>query len=108
MYPEKRAYKRFDSNLFISYSLLNEMGTPVLGGMTMALNISRNGIMIENRNQIDKGEKLELMIAVGNETIKVRGIVRHVESEQEQFRMGIEFVDLAPDVQALIDKFYTS
>jgi hypothetical protein len=48
------------------------------------------------------------MIAVGNETIKVRGIVRHVESEQEQFRMGIEFVDLAPDVQALIDKFYTS
>jgi hypothetical protein len=28
MYPEKRAYKRFDSNLFISYSLLNEMGNP--------------------------------------------------------------------------------
>ena len=106
MTDEMREAKRVDSQLFISFSLLNDMGTPSEGGMALALNISKKGVKLENRNPIEVATKLELILAVGNETIKVRGLVKYSDQVKDQYNIGVEFNKLSGEELALIEKYY--
>lgn len=106
MSDDKRKSTRVDSQLFISFSILNEMGSPSEGGMALALNISSAGMMIENRNPLHVGSILEMIIAVGTETIKIRGLIKHVDPKEDQFHIGIEFKKVSSEEIELIKKYY--
>ena len=106
MSDDKRTARRVDSQLFISFSIPNEMGTPSEGGMALVLNISKKGVKLENRNPIEVASIMELILAVGNETIKVRGIVKYSDQVGDQYNIGIEFENLTGEELALIEKYY--
>lgn len=103
---ENRIAKRVESQMFISFSVLNEMGSPMVGSMGLALNISLTGVMLENRNEIGKNRKLALEIGVGDDTMKVKGIVKYSKQVGENYHIGIHFIDLSPDEVSLLEKYY--
>jgi hypothetical protein len=103
---EQRASKRIDSQLFISYSLQSEDGLPNIGGMGMATNISARGLRLEARTAISQGTNIELILAVGEETIKVLGNIRYSKETDEGYVLGIEFVELSETALELISTYY--
>ena len=103
---ENRIAKRIESQMFISFSVLNEMGSPMVGSMGLALNISRTGVMLENRNEIGINRRLALEVAVGDDTMKVKGIVKYSKAVEDNYHIGIHFLDLRPDEVALLEKYY--
>jgi len=106
MGKEQRKSHRTGSQLFISFSTLSDMGAPTEGGMALALNISGTGILLENRNSLNVGIQLEMIVAVGEETIKLLGVVKHHKPSKDQFYIGVEFVRISDDELALLNKYY--
>jgi hypothetical protein len=103
---DKRIAKRVETELFISFYVLNDMGSPQAGSMGLALNISRTGVMLENRNEIAKNSRLSLELAVGDDTIQVKGLVKYSKKADDVFHIGIELIDLTEEELALIGKYY--
>ena len=106
MGADKRIAKRVETQLFISFYLLNDMGSPQVGGMGLALNISRTGVKLESRNDLMEDSKISLELAVGDDTIQVKGIVKYSKPVGDTYHVGIEFIDLTKEEIELIGKYY--
>jgi len=90
-----RRSTRIPAEHFVSYDLLDETGNVSESGMMLSLNLSREGILVENRTSFPTNATVKVNLAVGDDIVTVMGSVRHVEQIGEHlYRMGIHFEDI--------------
>lgn len=107
MSKDHRKSKRVEAKHFISYDLLNSKGEIVNSGMALSLDLSREGVLIENRSDLSKDELVMIHIAVGNDVVHLRGQVRHSKKmEGKGFQIGIHFEDMTDEKADKIASFY--
>ena len=107
MSKEHRKSKRVEAKHFISYDLLNSKGEIVDRGMALSLDLSREGVLIENRSDFSKDEMVVIHIAVGNDVVHLKGQVRHSEkTDGNGFQIGIHFEDMTDEKADKIASFY--
>jgi len=107
MSKEHRKSKRIEAKHFISYDLLNSKGEIVNSGMALSLDLSREGVLIENRSDLSPDEMVTIHIAVGDDVVHLKGQVRHSKKIDERgFQIGIHFEDMTDDKADKIASFY--
>ena len=107
MSKEHRKSKRVEAKHFISYDQLSSEGEIINSGMALSLDLSREGVLIENRSDFSKDEMLAIHIAVGNDVVHLTGQVRHSkEVEENRFQIGIHFEDMTDEKAHKIAAFY--
>ncbi|MFZ0390132.1 MAG: PilZ domain-containing protein [Calditrichia bacterium] len=89
-----RRSKRVQAQHFISYDLLDGEGRVVHSGIALSRNLSREGILIEDRRAFPIDSIVKLNVAVIDEVMAIRSKVRHVENAgKNTYTIGLEFVD---------------
>lgn len=107
MSKEHRKSKRVEAKHFISYDLLNTKGEIVNSGMALSLDLSREGVLIENRSDFSRNEVVAIHIAVGNDVVHLKGQVKHSKKIAERrFQLGIHFQDMTDEKADKIASFY--
>ena len=107
MSEQKRRSVRIKSDQFISFKVYDEQDRVCDEGMALARNISKSGVLLENRNGFENGAKVDLAIALTDELINVHGQVKNVKAINDHiFQIGIEFEGLSEDeVEKLSSEF---
>ncbi len=107
MSEQKRRSVRIKSDQFISFKVYDEQDRICDEGMALARNVSKSGVLLENRNGFENGAKVDLAIALSDELINVHGLVRNVKAINDQiFQIGIEFEGFSEDeVEKLSSEF---
>jgi len=104
---DNRKSKRVEAKHFISYDLLNSEGGVVENGMALSLDLSREGVLIENRSDLDENALVIIHIAVGEDVVHLKGKVRHSEKlEEGKIQIGIHFEDMTDEEAEKIASFY--
>lgn len=107
MNMDNRKSKRIEATHFISYDLLNEKGEIVESGMALSLDLSREGVLLENRTGFSENDTVIIHIAVGEDVVHLRGRVRHTKQvEDSKFQIGIHFEDMTDEKAQKIATFY--
>lgn len=107
MSKEHRKSKRVEAKHFISYDLLGSEGEIVNSGMALSLDLSREGVLIENRSDFSNDEMVAIHIAVGNDIVHLKGQVRHSKKmDENRFQIGIHFEDMTDEKADKIATFY--
>lgn len=107
MSKEHRKSKRVEAKHFISYDSLDSKGEIVNSGMAVSLDLSREGVLIENRSDFSQDEMVTIHIAVGDEVVHLRGQVRHSKKvDGRGFQIGIHFEDMTDEEADKIAGFY--
>ncbi len=102
---DQRQSVRIESEQFISYKLFDEEKRVCEEGMALARDISRGGVLIENRTPFDVDAEVEMTIALKNDVIKTKGIVRNVkEADPTTYLIGIQFVEISENELDLLRK----
>lgn len=95
---ELRESSRIDAQHFISFDIIDESGEKIANGMGVSSDLSSKGVRLECREAIEPETHLLLHIAVGDEVLPVRGVVRHMEKLAEgKYNVGVLFEEL-PEV----------
>ena len=98
MSNQDRKSPRLDSDQFISYRVFDSENRVCDEGMAKTKDISQSGVAVENRTAFEVGSTVELTIALAEDLIKVKGIVRNVDKNSEdQYNIGIEFSEISED-----------
>ena len=107
MSEEKRKTVRIESDQFISFKVYDEQNRVFNEGMALAKDISKSGVLLENRIGFDIGAKVDLAIALTEELLNVKGIVRNCQLLNENtYQIGIEFLEISEDeVTKLVSDF---
>lgn len=102
-----RESSRIDAQHFISFDIIDESGEKIANGMGVSSDLSRHGVRLECREPIEPNTQMLLHIAVGEEVLPVRGIVRHMEKVAEgRFNVGVRFEELPEvSIQKLADSY---
>ena len=107
MSKDNRKSKRIEAKHFISYDLLNQKGEIVESGMALSLDLSREGVLLENRTGFSENETVIIHIAVGEDVVNLTGQVRHTEqAEESKFQIGIHFKDMTDEKAQKVASFY--
>ena len=107
MTEQKKRSIRIKSDQFISFKVYDEENRICDEGMALTRNISKSGVLLENRNGFENGAKVDLAIALSDELLNVHGQVRNVKAiNDHSFQIGIEFECLADDeIEKLASEF---
>jgi hypothetical protein len=98
MSEEKRKSIRIESDQFISFQVYDDQNRICNEGMALAKDISKTGVLLENRTGFDIGSKVDLAIALTEEILNVKGIVRNSKMlDEHAYQIGIEFVEITDD-----------
>jgi hypothetical protein len=98
MSEEKRKSVRIESDQFISFKVYDEQNRICNEGMALAKDISKTGVLLENREGFEISSNVDLAIALTEEILNVKGIVRNSNMIDEQtHQIGIEFVDISEE-----------
>ncbi len=90
----------------VSVTEMNEEGVPTLDTMGRTLDISDGGIKLETTAPISISSEVELSIAFGEEIIRPRGRVVHLEEAEEGwYTIGLVFLDLSPEELQVIQTY---
>jgi hypothetical protein len=104
---DNRKSKRVEAKHFISYDLLNPEGEIVENGMALSLDLSREGVLLENRTDFSQGATVNIHIAVGEEVVHLKGKAKHSEQLDEgKYQIGIHFEDMTEEKAEKIAQFY--
>ena len=96
MSSQERKSTRLESDQFISYRLYDSEDRVCEEGIAKTVNISRSGVAVENRTEINVGSKIELTIALTEDLVKTEGVVRNVDKKDDsEYQIGIEFVNIS-------------
>lgn len=107
MSKDNRKSKRIEAKHFISYDLINPKGEIVENGMALSLDLSREGVLLENRTGFSENDTVTIHIAVGEDVVHLTGKVKHTEKiEEAKFQMGIHFEDMTDEKAQKIASFY--
>ena len=89
---ESRESFRVGSENFISFRLFNEDGQVISEGMATTIDISRTGIAIKTKSEMEPNLNVELTIAVGDDIVKTAGVIKNRKNLSEtEFQIGVEF-----------------
>jgi hypothetical protein len=101
----RRRHERRNSLNLINFTVAEENGRPARSGMGRTRNISGSGLLMETHIPLEPGEKLEMTLGIGDNTVEIRGYVVHMEpAESDWFWSGIEFTDIDREGRkALVD-----
>jgi hypothetical protein len=105
---ERRRYGRKNSLNLLDNIVLGETGEMVAHEMGRTINISENGLMLETHVPFKPKHLLIITLALGENLVEIKGLVRHVETCSDIFRSGIEFVDIDDDSKAVLKKYLDS
>ncbi len=105
---ERRRFGRKESLNLLDNIVLGETGEMVAHQMGRTINISENGIMLESHVQFKPKHLLVITLALGENLVEIKGLVRHVEPCGETFRSGIEFVDIDDEGKTVLKKYLDS
>ena len=98
MSEEKRKSVRIESDQFISFKVYDEQNRICNEGMALAKDISKTGVLLENRVGFDVDAQVDLAIALTEEILNVKGIVRNSQLINENtYQIGIEFLEITED-----------
>ena len=98
MSEEKRKSVRIESDQFISFKVYDDQKRICSEGMALAKDISNSGVLLENRSGFDVGSNVDLAIALTEEILNVKGIVRNSNMVNENtYQIGIEFFEITED-----------
>lgn len=104
---DTRKSSRVDAQLFISYDIMDESGQISYSGMALSRDLSRKGVLMEERTSFPENSKIQLHLALGQDVIDIDGQIRHVEEITENtYHIGVEFLEMSPDMIEKISKFY--
>ena len=97
--PEhKRNSVRIESDQFISYKVYDDQNRVSDEGMALARDISKTGVLLENRSSFEVGAEVDLAIALSDEVINAKGKVRNIQViDEHTFQIGIEFEGLSEE-----------
>ncbi len=102
-----RRSPRVEAEHFVSFHLFDDEGNVTFEGMALSLDLSREGILIENREEIPVGTKVKIIVAVGDDVVPVMGTVKHTEKvDDRKFHMGIHFEDMTDEKLQKIAEYH--
>ena len=91
---DRRRYQRVETPGLLSYTCMDEQGTPVEEGMGNALNVSQGGLQLETHEAVYPGQIHLITSSVNDELIDAYGrVVYSREIGPNQFLTGINFLD---------------
>ena len=98
---ERRKYTRIDTDQVISFAPVSERDLLAVGR-----DFSGGGIRFEAVGcEIDMGDTLRVTFNVGEQTVVAVGkVVWATEMDPITTEVGLEFMEIAPSVQALIEE----
>ncbi len=105
---ERRRYGRIESLNLLDNIVLGETGEMVAHEMGRTINISESGLMLETHIPFKPKHLLIITIALGENLVEIKGLVRHVEPYGESFRSGIEFVDMDENGKTILKTYLDS
>jgi len=98
MSEEKRKSIRIESDQFISFKVYDGQKRICNEGMALAKDVSKSGVLLENRSGFDVGSDVDLAIALSEEILNVKGIVRNSKKVSDNaFQIGIEFSEITEE-----------
>jgi hypothetical protein len=104
---DTRKSARVDAQLFISYDVIDESGRVTYSGMALSRDLSRKGVLIEERMSFPVDSKVQMHLGVGEDVVHVDGHIRHIEEVSENmFHIGIEFQQLSTETLNALSQFY--
>jgi hypothetical protein len=104
---DTRKSARVDAQLFISYDVIDESGRVTYSGMALSRDLSRKGVLIEERMSFPVDSKIQMHLGVGEDVVHVDGYIRHIEEVSENmFHIGIEFQQLNSETLHALSQFY--
>jgi hypothetical protein len=104
---DTRKSARVDAQLFISYDVIDESGRVTYSGMALSRDLSRKGVLIEERMSFPIDSKVQMHLGVGEDVVHVDGRIRHIEEVNENmFHIGIEFQQLNSETLHALSQFY--
>ncbi len=103
---ERRTSPRIDKVHLVQVSRVDEEGFRADLTTGRTLNISRGGVRLELHHSVPLRTVVSLNLVLGERIVDVSGTVVYLEVlDGERSGMGIEFNDLDPEVEALLDEF---
>lgn len=107
MTEENRKSVRIESDQFISFTVYDDQNRICNEGMALAKDVSKTGVLLENRSGFDVGSSVDLAIALTEEILNVKGVVRNSKMiSRNNYQIGVEFVDITEDeVSKLASEF---
>lgn len=98
---------RVEAQHFISYDALDDSGKVVYSGMALSLDLSRKGVMMEDRVEFPLNSRVRLHLALEEEIVDVEGSIRHIEKvDVEKYHIGIEFEEIGDELLNKIAQSY--
>lgn len=92
---DKRRFPRLDSSHLISFTHFDETDTPDDQGMGKTLDLSEGGVMIQTHRAFPLNSGLEMVIALEEKILTVRGRVVHIrEVGDELYDVGVSFTQI--------------
>lgn len=102
----KRAATRVQKINLVQVSRFDEEGFRADLATGRTLNISRGGVRIELHHPLPLRSTVRLDLAVGDEVVGVEGTVVYLQAlDDEKCCMGIEFLQVDPRVQQMLNEF---
>jgi len=87
-----RESNRVDSENFVSYNMFYTQGQIVQAGIATTIDISRTGTALHATQELTVGAKLQLTLGVGDEIVKLTGVIRNQTPIGDgDFTIGVEF-----------------
>jgi len=105
---ERRREARVKALTFVDVGEFSDDGVLTLLTIGRTLDLSHDGMRLELSHGVSKGTILTLDLELGEAIIQFHGRVRSskpVEWGGNRFEMGIEFTDILPEQQELLDAF---
>ena len=104
---DTRKSARVDAQLFISYDVMDESGRITYSGMALSRDLSRKGVMIEERMSFPVDSKVQMHLGVGEDVVHVDGHIRHIEEVSENlYYIGVEFEQIDSETLHTLSQFY--
>ena len=105
-FPANRAHPRIKALNLVQISRFDEEGFRADLATGRTLDISRGGMRLELHHHLPLRSVVGLTLALDNEIVEVRGKVVHLEEiDDERCAMGIQFMDLSAEADALFDRY---
>jgi len=98
-----RKCPRVNTINLISHVSIDQTGKWISQGLSMALDISRNGILLETTYPIESGRLSMMTVDVNSNLIEIKGeLIYCSKSDTEMYHSGIKFIDTDEQVTKFV------
>jgi hypothetical protein len=100
---EKRKHPRAETNIEVSYVIIDDKGNEIEEGIGKIMNVSLGGIFIETTKSMGSHHILLTTRGIDDETLNMKGDVVYCKlGPLGTFRTGIEFLGHKEDIQSFV------